>query len=197
MSKKPIEIRVADITPSGSSSGAYTLIMQELHGERRLPIVIGGAEAQAIAIELEKLSPSRPLTHDLFRNLANAFNIVVEEVLIYNLVEGIFFSRLIAVQDGNKVEIDSRTSDAVAIAVRFNCPIYCLEFILTTAGSRPDDTDDDVEDDDSMELDLDDFSDDGKESLDMLESQLKRALDDEDYERASKIRDEIKNRFGK
>ena len=195
MSKKPIEIRVADITPSGSSSGAYTLVMQELHGDRRLPVVIGGAEAQAIAIELEKLSPSRPLTHDLFRNLANAFNIVIEEVLIYNLVEGIFFSRLIAVQDGNKVEIDSRTSDAVAIAVRFNCPIYCLEFILTSAGLRPNETEDD-EDDEPIELGADDFSEDGNDSRDMLELQLKQALDDEDYERASKIRDEIKSRFG-
>jgi bifunctional DNase/RNase len=196
MSKKPIEIRVADITPSGSSSGAYTLVMQELHGERRLPIVIGGSEAQAIAIELEKLSPSRPLTHDLFRNLANAFHIVIEEVLIYNFVEGIFFSRLIAVQDGNKVEIDSRTSDAVAIAVRFNCPIYCLEFILTSAGSTPNESDDDDDDDESIELSRDDFSEEVNDSREMLEAQLKQALADEDYERASKIRDEIKSRFG-
>lgn len=195
MSKKPIEIRVADITPSGSSSGAYTLVMQELNGDRRLPIVIGGAEAQAIAIELEKLSPSRPLTHDLFRNLANAFNIVIEEVLIYNLVEGIFFSRLIAVQDGNKVEIDSRTSDAVAIAVRFNCPIYCLDSILTTAGLRPNETEDD-DMDEPIELDPDDFIDEGNDSRDTLELRLKQALEDEDYERASKIRDEIKSRFG-
>jgi bifunctional DNase/RNase len=195
MSKKPIEIRVVDITPSGTSSGAYTLVMQELHGDRRLPVVIGGAEAQAIAIELEKLSPSRPLTHDLFRNLANAFNIVIEEVLIYNLVEGIFFSKLIAVQDGSKVEIDSRTSDAVAIAVRFNCPIYCLEFILTTAGISPNDSEDE-EDEAPMEIDADDFSEEGNESRDFLELQLKQALDDEDYERASQIRDEIKNRFG-
>lgn len=195
MSKKPIEIRVVDITPSGTSSGAYTLVMQELHGDRRLPLVIGGAEAQAIAIELEKLSPSRPLTHDLFRNLANAFNIVIEEVLIYNLVEGIFFSKLIAVQDGSKVEIDSRTSDAVAIAVRFNCPIYCLEFILTTAGISPNDSEDE-EDEAPMEIDADDFSEEGNESREFLELQLKQALDDEDYERASQIRDEIKNRFG-
>jgi len=195
MSKKPIEIRVVDITPSGSSSGAYTLVMQELHGDRRLPVVIGGAEAQAIAIELEKLSPSRPLTHDLFRNLANAFNIVIEEVLIYNLVEGIFFSKLIAVQDGSKVEIDSRTSDAVAIAVRFNCPIYCLEFILTTAGVSPNESEED-DDEEEMEIDQDDFNTEGKVSRDFLEIQLKQALDDEDYERASQIRDEIKNRFG-
>jgi bifunctional DNase/RNase len=196
MSKKPIEIRVADITPSGSSSGAYTLVMQELHGDRRLPVVIGGAEAQAIAIELEKLSPSRPLTHDLFRNLANAFNIVIEEVLIYNLVEGIFFSKLIAVQDGNKIEIDSRTSDAVAIAVRFNCPIYCLEFILTSAGVRPSEGDDSEDDEEEIDLAADDFSEEGNETREILEHQLKQALEDEDYERASKIRDEIKSRFG-
>ncbi len=195
MSKKPIEIRVVDITPSGSSSGAYTLVMQELDGVRRLPVVIGGAEAQAIAIELEKLSPSRPLTHDLFRNLANAFNIVIEEVLIYNLVEGIFFSKLIAIQDDKRIEIDSRTSDAVAIAVRFNCPIYCLEFILTTAGVSPNDSEEE-EDDVPMDLGSDDFNDEGNESREFLELQLKQALEDEDYERASQIRDEIKNRFG-
>jgi len=195
MSKKPIEIRVVDITPSGSSSGAYTLVMQELDGVRRLPVVIGGAEAQAIAIELEKLSPSRPLTHDLFRNLANAFNIVIEEVLIYNLVEGIFFSKLIAIQDDKRIEIDSRTSDAVAIAVRFNCPIYCLEFILTTAGVSPNDSEEE-EDDVPMDLGSDDFNEEGNESREFLELQLKQALEDEDYERASQIRDEIKNRFG-
>lgn len=195
MSKKPIEIRVVDITPSGSSSGAYTLVMQELDGVRRLPVVIGGAEAQAIAIELEKLSPSRPLTHDLFRNLANAFNIVIEEVLIYNLVEGIFFSKLIAIQDDKRIEIDSRTSDAVAIAVRFNCPIYCLEFILTTAGVSPNDSEEE-EDDVPMDLGSDDFNEESNESREFLELQLKQALEDEDYERASQIRDEIKNRFG-
>ena len=119
-----IELQIADIAPSGSTSGAYALVLSESKGTRRLPIVIGGNEAQAIAIELEKMTPSRPLTHDLFRSFANAFSIDVEEVLIYNLVEGIFFAKVLAVLNGKRAEIDARTSDAVAIAVRFSCPIY-------------------------------------------------------------------------
>jgi bifunctional DNase/RNase len=106
------------------------MILAEVDGHRRLPIVIGGVEAQAIAIELEKMTPSRPLTHDLFRSLSNAYDIDIEEVLIYNLVEGIFFAKLITTMGGRTAEIDARTSDAVAIAVRFNCPIFCEDFIL-------------------------------------------------------------------
>jgi bifunctional DNase/RNase len=163
---------------------------------RRLPIVIGGVEAQAIAIELEKMTPSRPLTHDLFRSLSHAFNIEVEEVLIYNLVEGIFFAKLIATLNGRSAEIDARTSDAVAIAVRFNCPIYCYEFIIETAGVSG-------EEETGMQLDEPDIEaepitppSDESMSIDELKRQLDIALSNEEYEKASQLRDEINKREG-
>jgi len=135
-----IALEISDIAPSGSASGAYALVLREVEGSKKLPIVIGGHEAQAIAIELEKMTPSRPLTHDLFKSFAHAFTIDVEEIIIYNLIEGIFFAKIIGVQDGRKAEIDARTSDAVAVAVRFECPIYCYDFILDSAGVDTDGT---------------------------------------------------------
>ncbi len=194
MSNK-IELQIADIAPSGSTSGAYAMVLSEVDGSRRLPIVIGGTEAQAIAIELEKMTPSRPLTHDLFRNLAQAFHIEIDEVLIYNLVEGIFFSRLIANLDGKTTEIDARTSDAVAIAVRFNCPIFCYDFILEQAGVSSEDVTDDL----PMEEPDIEMSEIGEEdaatmSLDELQRQLDTALEREEYEKASRIRDEMNRR---
>ncbi len=199
MSNKKIELQISGIAPSGSTSGAYAMILAETEGIRKLPIVIGSPEAQAIAIELEKMTPSRPLTHDLFRSMAHSFAIDVEEILIYNLVEGIFFAKLIATLDGRTAEIDARTSDAVAIAVRFNCPIYCYEFILDTAGVNTEDTQDNENlDEDESELsrvlnqaDEDDTT---SMSMDELQKQLDQALNHEDYEMASKIRDEMKKR---
>jgi len=194
MSNAKIELQIGDIAPSGSTTGAYAMVLSESDGHRRLPIVIGGPEAQAIAIELEKMTPSRPLTHDLFRSLAHSFHIEVEEILIYNLVEGIFFSKLIVSQNGRTAEIDARTSDAVAIAVRFNCPIYCLEFILEMAGVSGIETDDEIEEDE--ELDLETIAEDttGSMSMDDLQRLLDTALEQEDYEKASHIRDEINRR---
>lgn len=174
------------------------MVLAEVDGNRRLPIVIGGAEAQAIAIELEKMTPSRPLTHDLFRNLANAFNIDIEEVLIYNLVEGIFFSKLLANLGGKVAEIDARTSDAVALAVRFGCPIYCNDFILEQAGVSTDETSEDMELGEP-DIDLEELSeveDSGSLSIDDLQKQLDTALEREEYEKASRIRDEINKRTG-
>lgn len=199
MSNTKIELHIGDIAPSGSTSGAYAMVLAEVEGNRRLPIVIGGAEAQAIAIELEKMTPSRPLTHDLFRSMANSFAIDIEEVLIYNLVEGIFFAKLIATQNGRTAEIDARTSDAVAIAVRFNCPIYCYDFILDTAGVSSEEaaTDFEMEEPD---IDLEELtvSEDASEmNMDELQKQLNLALEREEYEKASKIRDEINKRTGK
>jgi bifunctional DNase/RNase len=196
MNKNKIELQIANIQPSGSTSGAYTMVLAETEGIRRLPIVIGGVEAQAIAIELEKMTPSRPLTHDLFRSLSHSFNIEVEEVLIYNLVEGIFFAKLIATMNGRSAEIDARTSDAVAIAVRFNCPIYCYEFIIETAGvSGEEDTGMQL-DDPEMDIEQVEATPDVNTSIDELKRQLDIALSNEEYEKASQIRDEINKREG-
>ncbi len=131
---KKVKLEIVGLSYSQTQTGAYALVLGEAKGKRRLPIIIGGFEAQAIAIELEKMTPSRPLTHDLFKSFAEGFNINVSEVVIYNLVEGIFFARLICQNAGKEVEIDARTSDAIAIAVRFNCPINTYEFILSQAG---------------------------------------------------------------
>lgn len=196
MNKNKIELQIANIQPSGSTSGAYTMVLAETDGLRRLPIVIGGVEAQAIAIELEKMTPSRPLTHDLFRSLSHSFNIEVEEVLIYNLVEGIFFAKLIATMNGRSAEIDARTSDAVAIAVRFNCPIYCYEFIVEAAGvSGDEETGMQLEDSD-IDLERIESAPEEKLSIDELKRQLDIALANEEYEKASQIRDEINKREG-
>jgi bifunctional DNase/RNase len=131
---KKIKLDIVGLSYSQTQSGAYALVLGEVSGRRRLPIIIGSFEAQAIAIEIEKMTPSRPLTHDLFKSLGQAFNITVQEVIIYNLVDGIFYSKLIC-SDGKKtVEIDARTSDAIAVSVRFECPIYTYEFILSSAG---------------------------------------------------------------
>lgn len=131
---KKIKLEIVGLSYSQTQSGAYALVLGEVSGRRRLPVIIGGFEAQAIAIEIEKMTPSRPLTHDLFKSMANAFAIEIEEVLIYNLVDGIFFAKLICRNEDKTVEIDARTSDAIAISVRFNCPIFTYEFILSTAG---------------------------------------------------------------
>ncbi|MCB0760957.1 MAG: bifunctional nuclease family protein [Flavobacteriales bacterium] len=192
-----IELEISDIAPSGSTSGAYALVLSESKGHRKLPIVIGGHEAQAIAIELEKMTPSRPLTHDLFKSFSNAFTIDIQEVIIYNLIEGIFFAKILASQDGRSAEIDARTSDAVALAVRFNCPIYCYDFILDTAGvDAEDDTEEAASDEEINIEELTQPADDTELSVDDLEKQLQIAIEKEDYERASRIRDEINRRKG-
>ena len=131
---KKIDLEILDIALSGSSSGAYALVLGEVKGKRKLPIVIGGAEAQSIAIELENMRPSRPLTHDLMKNTLSAFGMEVTEVLIHKMVEGIFYAQL-TVTDGIREEnIDSRSSDAVAVAVRFGCPIRCSQQVMDEAG---------------------------------------------------------------
>ncbi|MFM9005019.1 MAG: bifunctional nuclease domain-containing protein [Flavobacteriales bacterium] len=195
MNKNKIELQIANIQPSGSTSGAYTMVLAETDGMRQLPIVIGGVEAQAIAIELEKMTPSRPLTHDLFRSLSNAFDIEIDEVLIYNLVEGIFFAKLIASFNGKTAEIDARTSDAVAIAVRFNCPIYCYEFIVEAAGVSGEETMGMSPTEPEIEAEPEETSSEGT-SIEELKRQLDIALSNEEYEKASQIRDEINKREG-
>lgn len=190
-----IKLDIAGLSYSQTQSGAYALVLAEAGGKRQLPIIIGGFEAQAIAIELEKMTPTRPLTHDLFKNFAQAFSIVVKEVVIYNLIEGIFYSKLICEREGQITEIDARTSDAIAIGVRFNCPIYTFENILSSAGILLDET----------QVKEDEFSLDEEEvivpegtlkelNVDELETQLAEAIENEDYELASRIRDEINKR---
>lgn len=193
-----IRLEVLGISYSHTQSGAYALVLGEVDGKRRLPIIIGNFEAQSIAIELEKMKPSRPLTHDLFKNFADTFHIEITEVIIYRFVEGIFYSKLIC-NDGIKtVEIDARTSDAVALAVRYKCPIFTFENILSSAGIILDET---QENQDEQEISsteeteasqpISEFS---QYTLEELEEMLTNAIDEEHYERASKIRDEIKNR---
>ena len=198
---KKVRLEIVGLSYSQTQSGAYALVLGESSGSRRLPIIIGGFEAQAIAIELEKMSPSRPLTHDLFKSFAQTFDITVNEVLIYNLVEGIFYAKLLCTDGTREVEIDARTSDAIALAVRFNCEIYTYEFILKSAGIV---LDDDVEISSITEstqpseiketvksIEPDEYK--GKSSEE-LKNMLQTALDDEQYEMASKIRDELNQR---
>lgn len=198
---KKVKLEIVGLSYSQTQSGAYALVLGESAGTRRLPIIIGGFEAQAIAIELEKMTPSRPLTHDLFKAFAETFDINVTEVLIYNLVEGIFYAKLIC-NDGTKdIEIDARTSDAIALAVRFNCPIYTYEFILKSAGIVLDDEaagsltgevsqETEVKEEASGEQ-KDDYK---NKSTEELKNLLQTALDEEQYELASRIRDELNNR---
>jgi uncharacterized protein len=198
---KKVQLEIVGLSYSQTQSGAYALVLGETTGSRRLPIIIGGFEAQAIAIELEKMSPSRPLTHDLFRSFAEVFDIQVNEVLIYNLVEGIFYAKLICTNGDKEVEIDARTSDAIALAIRFKCPIYTFEFILKNAGIVLDDesaagTEKEEKEISTAEIGtLGSQEDDYKnKSTEELKGMLQNALDDEQYELASKIRDEINTR---
>ena len=193
---KKVKLEIVGLSYSQTQTGAYALVLGETKGKRRLPIIIGGFEAQAIAIELEKMTPSRPLTHDLFKSFADGFNINVSEVIIYNLVEGIFFAKLISSDGTKEVEIDARTSDAIALAVRFNCPINTYEFILSQAGILLDDeaiaaANDPIEKEELVEIEETDYI---KKSTEELKQLLEAALDEEDYEKASRIRDELNNR---
>lgn len=196
-----IGLEIIGLSYSQTQSGAYALVLGEKVGNRRLPIIIGGFEAQAIAIELENMTPSRPLTHDLFKTFATTFDINIKEVLIYNLVEGIFFAKLICIKDGKEVEIDARTSDAIALAVRFNCPVYTFEFILSSAGIILDEESDSLEfetdntsGESKVEMSDDNTNDLTKKSVADLDKILNEALQQEDYERASIIRDEMNKR---
>jgi len=199
---KKIKLEISGLSYSQTQSGAYALVLGESGGKRRLPIIIGGFEAQAIAIELEKMAPTRPLTHDLFKTFAESFSIKVNEVIIYNLVEGIFYAKLICQQDGaNDIEVDARTSDAIALAVRFKCPVYTYEFILSSAGILIDD-EAGTESDTSLAANAatssvvkteggDELT---RKSKDELKDMLRTAIEDEAYERAGKIRDELEKR---
>jgi len=188
-------LEIIGMSYSQSQSGAYALILGEHGGARRLPIIIGGFEAQAIAVELEKMKPSRPLTHDLFKNFAEHYNIFIKEVLIDKFMEGVFFAKLVCMQGNDETEIDARTSDAVALAIRFRCPIYTYENIMGEAGIVMEDKADELldpeEENIAAEGDAGEYSSLGSEEL---KEMLQKAIDNEDYEKASNIRDEINKR---
>jgi bifunctional DNase/RNase len=186
-----IKLEIVGLSYSQTQSGAYALVLSEAGGKRRLPIIIGGFEAQAIAIELEKMVPTRPLTHDLFKSFAQAFSVQVREVVIYNLQEGIFFAKIVCERDGQVSDIDARTSDAIALAVRFNCPIYTFESILSSAGILSDEFGDDLEEELEEESTEGEFQ---RMTLEELDKAIQEAIDNEDYERASQLRDEINKR---
>ncbi len=190
-----IKLEIVGLSYSQTQSGAYALVLSEVNGNRRLPIIIGGFEAQAIAIELEKMVPTRPLTHDLFKSFATNFAIEVKEVIVYKLVEGIFYSKLICEHNGTISEIDARTSDAIAIGVRFNCPVYTYESILASAGILLDEND--IDENDFLSESIEEPSEEdiiSSQTAEELENQLNQAIENEDYELASKIRDEIQRR---
>lgn len=192
-----IRLNILGLSVSQTQSGAYALVLAEENGERRIPIIIGPVEAQAIAIQLEGLKPPRPLTHDLFKNMALAFDIALLEVTIYKLEEGIFYSELLCEMNGKEVHIDSRTSDAVALALRFRCPIYTTEDILKKSGIILDLEDEDSPVKNLSDKDLKPESDQsayGQYSSSELNEMINEAIQNEDYEKASIIRDELKKR---
>jgi bifunctional DNase/RNase len=188
-----IRLEILGLSSSQAQSGSFALVLGEKNGSRRLPIIIGMFEAQAIAIEIERITPNRPMTHDLFRSMAEAFEIRVVEVVISDLREGVFFAKLVCMNEDRRVEIDARPSDAIAIALRFNAPVYASENVLMEAGIVLTDED---EDDPLEEVTQ---SPNRPESLkeystDQLQVLLNEALENEDYEKAAKIRDELSKR---
>ncbi len=192
-----VELKFLRITYSHTHAGAYALILAEKKGDRRLPIIIGGVEAQAIAIQVENIKPARPLTHDLFKNMSDQLGITLKEVVINDLVEGIFHARLVLQQGENEVEVDARSSDAIALALRFACPIFTFEFIMSAAGLKVEEGEEEKEQTEKVEkAEKGEKKNIKQASLDDLKHMLNEALADEDYERASKLRDELKRREG-
>lgn len=197
--EKLVELEILGLTSNHSQSGSFTLYMGEVGGTRRLPIVIGMYEAQAIAIEVEKIVPNRPMTHDLFKSFSESFKIEIERIVISDMKEGVFYAKIHCKSGGSFVEIDSRPSDAIAIAVRFAAQIFCAEKVLNEVGSEPTEEDKRLENKKEIqsspqkaipkkEGSLKDFS------LDKLNQMLEKAIFNEDYERAARIRDEINKR---
>ena len=192
-----IKLEIIALSHSVTHSHNYAIILGEIGGTKRLPIVIGGFEAQAIAVALENMVPNRPLTHDLFKNTLESFNINIKEIIINQLTEGIFYSSLVCEKDGKEFKIDSRTSDAIAMAVRFDSPIYTYSSILEIAGVEMEDAktpkeaaEKDPKTDPTKKHSISEMKD------NTLESLLQKALDREDYEKAAEIRDELNKRKG-
>lgn len=194
-----IKLEILGLSPSQSQSGSFALVLGEEYGNRRLPIIIGMFEAQAIAIEIEKIVPNRPMTHDLFKQFAEKFKFTVREIVISALQEGIFFARIVCSDGVRETVIDARPSDAIAIGIRFNVPIYTYESILSEAGITASSSDEEEEEAEELVRSSSRspraF---GEQLKDMTVDELQRMLDDalanEEYERAAKIRDEISKR---
>ena len=194
---KKIELNIVALSHSVTQSHNYAVVLGELEGKRRLPIVIGGFEAQAIAVAIENMTPNRPLTHDLFKNAFDGFNIEVKEVVINNLLDGIFYAQLVCEGPSGTVDVDSRTSDAIAMAVRYGCPIFTYEFIMENAGVILDDKEEEEISGDSKTEKISKVNEpDSYESFTVgaLNKMLEDILNNEDYEKAAKIRDEINRR---
>lgn len=200
MGMKKIELEIVAISHSITQTHSYAVVLGEVNGIRRLPIIIGGFEAQAIAVALEKMNPSRPLTHDLMKNFMTAFGIELHEIIINDLQEGVFYSKLVCSNENDTIEIDSRTSDAIAMAVRFGCPIYTLDTILENAGILFEETEGSGKKKRKKKEPLPEEMrpaghDDLKQmTLTELNNLLSEVLDSEDYIRAIAIRDEINSR---
>ncbi|PJJ59681.1 bifunctional nuclease family protein [Hymenobacter chitinivorans] len=206
---KKIQLEILGLSSSQSQSGSFALILGEKTGNRRLPIIIGMFEAQSIAIQIEKINPNRPLTHDLFKSFAEHVHVAVLEVLISDLKEGVFYSKIVCTDGATTFELDARPSDAIAIGLRFGVPIFTVESVLSEAGIILSDLDENADDDaDEDDEDEDDDSagtpkpeptprdPSGQVSLDELTKMLAQALEKEDYEKAAKIRDELNKRNG-
>ncbi len=201
---KKIPLEIVSLTQSITQSHSYAVVLEEVNGRRRLPIVIGGFEAQAIAVAIEKMHTGRPLTHDLFKNVFDTFNIELLDIIISNLKEGIFYALLICKIGDSVVEIDSRTSDAIALAVRFNCPIFTYEEILSqagilledqiTSGENPPAKEKEKVEVKTEEVTLEDTKHLSKLSEKQLSELLSLVLKNEEYEKAVRIRDEIETR---
>ena len=208
---KKIQLEILGLSSSQSQSGSFALILGEKNGNRRLPIIIGMFEAQSIAIQIEKISPNRPLTHDLFKSFAEHVHVVILEVVISDLKEGVFYSRIVCSDGATTFDIDARPSDAIAIGLRFGVPIFTVENVLSEAGIILSDLDEgDTENDEEDEDDEDDESEttsrprssktpeprdpSGQVSSEELTKMLTQALEKEDYEKAAKIRDELNKR---
>lgn len=196
MASEKIQLEILGLSSSQSQSGSFALVLGEVGGSRRLPIIIGMFEAQAIAIEIEDITPNRPMTHDLFKSFSVEFDIQIEEIVISDLKEGVFFGRIVCTQNGKTIEIDARPSDAIAIGLRFNVNIYTYENILTEAGIVLTEENDEIVTVEEAVASGDEPNPKKIEDLptEKLKEMLNDALKAEDYERAAKIRDEINRR---
>lgn len=190
-----LELEIVALSHSVTQSHNYAVVLGEMKGQRRLPIVIGGFEAQAIAVAMERMTPNRPLTHDLFKNTLDTFDVELKEVVINNLLDGIFYAQLVCVRDGEEFVIDSRTSDAIAMAVRFKSPLYTFDFVMDQAGVVLDEEDSKSKKSFAPKPSRPDSYD--QYSTKALNKMLDDVLAIEDYEKAAKIRDEINKRENK